>query len=481
MKIIVYVLDSLRYDHVSCYGYGRKTTPNIDGLAADGIIFERCYAPSTWTRPVAASLLSGTYPGVHGVRGRRDMFTARIPRLPGLLQLTGFKTACVSAIGNVSTAMGFGEGFDYFCDLYKEPALLQKRKTTTGAIEGLDERAAIVFPYAEDINDHFLPWLRNNFSADVFALLWSIQPHAPYEPPDGFHKFVSPAYDGRFAGQRDMVRRVRNDQDAQDLVDLYDSEIYYNDHKIGEIIRELKKLGEFDDTLFIVTGDHGEAFGEHELFSHGHLPYDVVMRVPMVVKLPGSAHRGTKIKSNVSLLDITPTLLAYTGVSYPEELRPILMGENLLPLLENPDVRPHEHLFCETMYSDTKPIFYGVADGEWKYLKTVVPKLGKKNLANLWKRLIHERVLISILRNPLWLLKRYGRLQGEMLYHLQSDPGENENLVSERPDVLSRMQMKLSSWLDECRKIADEYVTGYESGDDDEIMRRHLQALGYLD
>jgi arylsulfatase A-like enzyme len=481
MKIIVYVLDSLRFDHVSCYGYHRKTTPNIDRVADDGIIFERCYTPSTWTRPVAASILTGTYPRVHGVQGRKDVFTASIPRLPSMLREAGFNTACVSAIGNFSTKMGFGEGFEYFCDLYKEPNLMQNRLKTTGSVEGLDDSDEIVFPYAEDINDYFFPWLNDHMENDIFALLWSIQPHAPYEPPEGFQKFLSSSYDGRFSGKRDMVRRVHSKQDAQYLIDLYDSEIHYNDHMIGEIINLLKEQGEYDNTLFIIVSDHGEAFGEHDLYAHGHLPYDGVMRVPMVIKLPHNAHRGAKVSQLVSLLDIMPTLLAYTVIDYPADLMPILMGENLIPVLEDREANVHDYIFCETLYSDTKPIFYGVTSDEWKYMKISPPKFRKRNVQELWNRLIHERIIFSILRNPMWLLKRYGRMKGEMLFNNHNDPAEIDNVMGHHPNVLKMMQDQLESWLKTCQNVSAKFISGYESRDLDETISKQLKALGYLD
>jgi arylsulfatase len=481
MKIIVYVLDSLRFDHVSCYGYHRETTPNIDRLAADGITFDHCYTPSTWTRPVAASILSGTYPGVHGVQRRDDKFSSSIPRLPALFQEAGFKTACVSAIGNVSTQMGFGDGFDNFFDLYKEPDLMQKRQKTTAAVEGLEDTDDIVFPHAEDINDFFFPWFEEHMEDDIFALLWSIQPHAPYEPPEKYQKFVSASYDGRFLGKRDMVRRARSKQDAQYLIDLYDSEIYYNDLMIGEIINRLKDQGEYDNTLLIIVSDHGDAFGEHNLFSHGHLPYDVVMRIPMVVKLPNSTYKGTKITQMVSLIDIMPTLLAYTGITYPADSIPILMGRDFLSILDDSVSRIHDYAYCETVYSETKPEFYGVTNGEWKYLKMSPPKFKRRNISDLWDRFVRERVILSIIRNPLWLLKRYGRMKGEMLFNKFDDPAENENVMAQHQNVLITMQNKLEGWRRECQKIADKYVSGHESYDDDEIMRKHLKALGYLD
>ncbi len=201
----------------------------------------------------------------------------------------------------------------------------------------------------------------------------------------------------------------------------------------------------------------------------------------MVIKLPNNAYKGTRVSQLVSFLDIAPTLLEYTGVDYPDDVSPILMGANLLPVIEDPFLKIHDYVYSETRYSDSKPVFYGVTNDEWKYMRMDPPKLGKRNIKDLWNRLIHERVLFSILRNPMWLLKRYGRLKREMLFNKHGDPGENDNVISQHQHEVAPMQLQLADWLKECQKIADAYVSGYESNEDDETMRKHLQALGYLD
>jgi hypothetical protein len=183
----------------------------------------------------------------------------------------------------------------------------------------------------------------------------------------------------------------------------------------------------------------------------------------------------------VSLLDIMPTLLASTGIDYPADVMPILMGKNLFPVMEDSEAHIHDHLFCETLYSDTKPVFYGVTNDEWKYIKMCPPRIGKRNITELWNRLIQERLLFSFLRNPMWLIKRYGRVKGEMLFHKHNDPAENENVMDQHQKVLASLQDQLARMQEECHQISTTYVSGYESHDMDEIMRKHLQALGYLD
>jgi arylsulfatase len=126
MHIILYVMDALRVDHVSCHGYTRRTTTNFDLLANDGILFQNAFAPATWTRPVAASLLTGVYPLVHKVRQRNHVLGEAIPRLPVELGDQGWYTVAFSAMSNVSTATGFATGFDHFFDLYLDAELIEK-------------------------------------------------------------------------------------------------------------------------------------------------------------------------------------------------------------------------------------------------------------------------------------------------------------------------------------------------------------------
>lgn len=480
MKTIIYVLDSLRADHLSCFGYQRDTSPCIDKVAADGVKFTRCYAPSTWTRPVAASILSGTYPSVHGLQARRDIFTSNVPRISSFLQSQGFGTACVSAIGNVSTSLGFSEGFDYFCDLYKEPDLLAIRRRTRAEAEGLDEDVDVIFPLAEDLNTYLIPWLDTHKNQDAFALLWSIQTHAPFEPPDGFAKFVGPDYDGRFTGRRDMVRLVRNDVDRKYLVDLYDSEIYYNDYTIGRLVDHLKQTDQYDDTMLIILGDHGEAFGEHSIYSHGHLPYEEVMRVPLIIKLPDSCYAGYEVTELVSLIDIFPTIADYLGAPLGQDEDSPIMGKSMLPLLNDSGTIIHDFVYSETRYSDAKPAFLAVCAVGEKYIKTISPPLRERNLRNVLKRIVNEKLIWSLITNPIYMLKRYGTLKPQMLFDLNNDPHEMNDLADEMPDVLHKMENELDAWQGKCLYLSETMVSGYLSKKEDEVIRKHLEMLGYM-
>ena len=483
MHIIIYVLDSLRADHLSCYGYHRMTSPNIDLLAEDGVVFKRCYSTSTWTRPVAASILSGTYPAINGVQGRKDYFDLNIFRLPESLKCQEFQTACISAIGNVSTTFGFSKGFDYFCDLYKEPDLIKTREKSSGLAEGLEDAvdAEVIFPLAGDINSFFFPWLESKKNGNTFSLIWSIQTHEPYQPPKEFNIFIDNNYDGRLAGHRDMIRRVSSEEDKINLIDLYDGEIYYNDSCIGEIIQYLKVNNLYEDTFFVILGDHGESLGEHGIYSHGHLPYEQVARVPLIIKFPNKEYAGQSVDQLVSLMDLFPSITDYLNIQLLEEVSDYIQGKSVIQLIRDDLYQNHQYLFSETRYSDAKPTFQAVISNDYKFMKVIPTRVRASIIKTTIKRLINERIWISILRNPLYMIKRYGHLETRQLFNLESDPGEKQNLVEKEPEIVEKMERLLLDWENDCSSQSIARSPNGLNLQEEEIIRQQLRALGYMD
>jgi arylsulfatase A-like enzyme len=239
---------------------------------------------------------------------------------------------------------------------------------------------------------------------NTFSLLWSIQTHEPYLPPKEYNKFIDSNYVGRLAGERDMVRRVTSEADKINLIDLYDGEIYYNDVCIGEIIQYLKGNNLYEDTLFIILGDHGESLGEHGIFSHGHLPYEQVARVPLIIKFPKNEYAGLSINQLVSLIDLFPTITEYLKILIPEEVSDYMKGKSVIQLIRDDQDQNHQYIFAETRYSDAKPTFQAVISKEYKYIKVVPTKVKASTIKTTIKRLINERIWISILKNPLYMI-----------------------------------------------------------------------------
>ena len=482
MIIILYVLDALRADHLSCYGYERETSPNIDRIAAEGAIFRNCFTPATWTRPVAASILSGAYPSTHGTQTRTQEFSARVPRLPEFLGDAGFDVAAFSAMANISIAGGFGQGFEEFVELFRDEDLIARRRTSTTVEEGvgrLEGDHPIALPRSEDINDRLFHWLGRGGHGNAFAFIWSIDTHAPYDPPSGFDKFVDKNYTGTVDGARESIRRA-TEQDAQRLMDLYDGEITYNDYQIGQLTDELRQRNLYDDSLIIITGDHGEAFYDHGLFSHGNVPYEELIHVPLIIKCPGGAFAGCEITALVELIDLCPTILEWAGVPELCSLVKTIQGRNLLPLLrgEQSDIR--EFVYSETRSLDFQNTYLSIRSQQWKYIETRVPPRTISTLTSLVRYTVEQRLLLKILRNPFWFLRRHRPRQSGMLFDLTQDALERHDVLSLNLEEGKRLRDRLVAWHQENQALAKEIDLQPYSFREDAAIRRHLEELGYL-
>lgn len=477
MNVLIYVLDALRADHLSCYGYNRETTPNLDAIAEDGTIYENCFSPATWTKPVGASLLTGAYPPTHGVRKREDIFNANITRLPEFLSEEGFTTAGFSTMGNVSQSLGYDWGFDHFEDLYKDPDIVDKRATKKTDSEELEheDQTRVALPRAEDLTDHASDWLERHDGDDYFMFCWSIEPHIPYDPPPGFQDFTDDSYDGSVNGSRERLPDVETDADLEQLRALYDGEIRYNDAEFARLIDRLQERGEYDETLIIVCGDHGDAFKEHGQLTHGHLPYDELSHVPLMIKPPETTDitQGT-VNEIASLVDVAPTVLKATDVLADKKT---IQGRALPPFGSPGTSAP---VFSETRSRDIYPAFYSVRTERWKYMEVDKPDRSIETLTETIKQVYNRGLISEIVKHPLYYYRRYRHDQDCYLYDIVEDPAEKENLIQEAPETAADLESQLQSWLKECEAIR-ESVEQRMSNDIDEATDNQLRQLGYID
>ena len=492
MNVVLYVIDALRADHVSCYGYSRPTTPNLDALAAEGVLFSKCFTPATWTRPVAASLLTGVYPGVHGVHTLQDTLSEALPTLPELLSRAGYHTAAFSAVGNVSPVLGFSRGFDTYHALYRSEKLLAFRKAASSKDHRLRELGGeeLVLPLAEDVNEAFFEWAVTRPAVPFFSFMWVLDAHAPYDPPLAFRRFGA----GRTAvpaGTTHLLRSARTQEEVRPLVDLYDDEVLHVDHCLGELVDYLKASGLFADTLLIVTSDHGEAFHEHGATGHGQMPYDELLRVPLVMKLPGPMKGARRVDSLLWLGDVMPTILDLVGVELPRT-----QGASVMPLIRGESAAIHEQVFSETVQWGGllgSRQWKSVRSLRWKYITTqCAGSRGARSSRGGGLKVLPSKDLIWWLKNRIWGLVRhplyYARRLREstpvMLFDVAADPGETINLATERTDVVSETASVLRDWADDNRTWSLELGDALASRlslDEETELREHLKALGYID
>jgi arylsulfatase A-like enzyme len=289
--IFLVTIDTLRADHVHCYGYESIQTPALDGLAKDGIRFTHAFTPSPITNTSHTSILTGLLPSSHGVTDFAVPLAPTHPTLATLLKSNGYHTAAF--IGAVildsnTLAPGLDRGFDFYDNFPAQP----KTKSRWGRVE---RRGADVVQHAE-------AWMAAHPAGPHFVWVHLYDPHDPYEPPPPY----SQTYKDR----------------------LYDGEIAYADSVLAGFVGYLKKTGRYDNALIVVVGDHGEGLGEHHEDTHGIFLYDSTTHVPLIVKMPGG-NPGKTVDAQVRTTDILPTVTGLVGVAPPE----VLDGESLQPFL----------------------------------------------------------------------------------------------------------------------------------------------------
>jgi arylsulfatase A-like enzyme/Flp pilus assembly protein TadD len=309
--VYLITIDTLRADHVGCYGYRQVETPALDALAADGVRFAQAFTHSPITNTSHITILTGLLPSVHGVTDFGVPLSPEHVTAAELLKRRGYQTAAF--IGAVildsnTLAPGLDRGFDFYDNF---PA-----KTETKQRWGRVERRGM------EVVAHAESWFEKHHTGPHFVWVHLYDPHDPYEPPAPF----SEKYKDH----------------------LYDGEIAYADSAVARWIAFLKKAGVYDNAIIVVTGDHGEGLGEHGEETHGLFLYDSTLHVPLIVKNAGAAHHGTVIDAQVRTTDILPTILSATGVAAPAKLN----GESLLPLIEQTKTAqgPNRALFGETDY-----------------------------------------------------------------------------------------------------------------------------------
>jgi arylsulfatase A-like enzyme/cytochrome c-type biogenesis protein CcmH/NrfG len=319
--VFLITIDTLRADHVGCYGYKQVETPALDALAADGVRFTQAFTHSPITNTSHITILTGLLPSVHGVTDFGIPLSPQHVTAAELLKKHGYQTAAF--IGAVildsnTLAPGLDRGFDFYDNF---PA-----KTDSKERWGRVERRGM------EVVEHAETWFDKHRTGPHFVWVHLFDPHDPYEPPAPFSE------------------KYRDH--------LYDGEIAYADSAVAHWIAFLKKAGVYDNAIIVVTGDHGEGLGEHGEETHGLFLYDSTLHIPLILKTPlktsGAAHHAIVIDAEVRTIDILPTILSATGVAAPAELN----GESLFPLIEATNIEQTSNaqppsnraLFGETDY-----------------------------------------------------------------------------------------------------------------------------------
>lgn len=497
MNIILYVMDCLRADHVGVLGYGRNTTPVLDRLAAEGIVFSRAYAQSGWTAPSAASLFSGQYPGRTGIRKMRDPLNREIPWLPEILRSYGYKTAGFSGVYQVSRLRGFDRGFNTFRDVFKDPEAIARCRARGQDTRGND----YCLPLSEDLHIEALRWLDEHAAGGddfdpFFMLIWSIDTHEPFRQPEVYNIDADPAYAGPVDGRGRPFSRVRNRRDLQHLIDLYDGSLRYQDEKLGEFLQALGERDLLDETLIVIMGDHGEMFFEHGVAGHGKFPWEEELTVPLIMRYPQALPQGGKYEGIVQLIDVAPTVLDIAG--FEEE--PRFCGRSLRPIFEEERDETHEAVLLEIPFPfHEEECARVVRTREWKYIEYDPPDV-KKRINKFFKELgraltvpvrpgMLEILYGDYLRKGLKSLIKsslpdlWNFLRGRpicRLYHLADDPQEQHDRFSTEKEQVGRLRSYFTQ-LDAASRLEIGTSQAAPSTEEEARIAAHLAQLGYIE
>lgn len=323
-NVVLILIDTLRADKLRPINpKTRVRTPGLDRFAAEATTFLRGHSSENWTKPSVASLFSGLTPWEHTATKGESVLPRSVPFLAEILKSDGFETASFIANGYVSDRFGFGRGWDFYRNYIRE-----NRRSKSEFI-------------ARDV----LSWLdaRKESDKPFFLYIHTIDPHVPYRPPEDFLGLYG---DTNYRGQVNfrtnalflehvkMGKIKLNARDRAHLEALYDGEISYHDVNFATILESLKKRGLDEDTLIIVTADHGEEFWDHGSVGHGHNVYQELLHIPYFIKHPGIERPGTSLGEAVSLTDLAPTILDALGKTVPDEMS----GRSLIPLLRGDDL-----------------------------------------------------------------------------------------------------------------------------------------------
>jgi arylsulfatase A-like enzyme len=485
--VVLISLDTLRPDRLGIYGNTKgplAVSPRLDALAEDAVVFDQSLASSPWTLPSHMTMLTGLDPIAHGVKNAHPDYSLspKVPMLAQTLKENGFTTGAFTDGGYVNGSFGFSSGFDVFED---------ERNTGDSALNGFTR----LLPDAID-------WLEDRSAdEDVFLFLHTFDAHAPFQDgdPEVIERFRErPTPDGpndwglsilSYMHQQSRMRLDEYERLSQ-LLNDYDAGVYEADRGVGEVIDTLKATGRYDDALILVTSDHGESFFDHNLHvGHGIGLKDDELRVPLIIKYPGSTGRGTRHDELVGLIDIPRTVFEVAGVESPETTQ----GESLVGLSRGVR-RKVDYIIGE---SQNIRGFFLVQNGH-KYITPVAvnPMLIAQRHLGVWSpESINPNpssteytlgegpnkatLTYDTLGDPLGL--RDVLPASEELYDRTVDPDELTNLADENPALLEKMRSLFQNHYDMSDSVGMAFFDPKTSGDVDPADLRVLAALGYLD
>jgi arylsulfatase A-like enzyme len=325
-NVVIVVMDTARLDRLSCYGYGRDTSPRLRELAKEATVFDRAYSTTSWTCPAHASIFTGLYPTACGVTQEHWKMSEDLVTLAEVLSQNGYETVAIVENPVLSDRNGYDQGFSTYHMTWRIDRELAKRRSGQRPEPG---STAVSL---------FLGAVRRRAERPLFVFVNLVSPHSPYDSSGRFmYEFVTErdiSLVENMWREHYLGRRTLTEAELRHLGELYDAELLYTDSLVGAMIDGLKETGRWDDTFFVVTSDHGENIGDHGHVDHVFSLHESLVRVPLIVHDPARPRRGAVDGRPVQLVDLFPTVLEAAGVSaeaFPNQGLSLLSGRIIPP------------------------------------------------------------------------------------------------------------------------------------------------------
>ncbi len=422
-NVLLITIDTLRADHLGCYGSPDVKTPVMDGLAAEGALFERAVSTSQGTNPSHASILTGLYVARHRLVNNRTLLADEAVTLAEILSEQGYRTLAAVSVKHLDAPnTHLDQGFERFLPC-EGPEMRAFDRNDAGLGRALDELTASDEPF--------------------FAWVHYYDPHGSYRPPEPFNTMYpekqeyGPIPPAKFM-EIDPWFMDKGAVDPDTQISLYKGEVSYTDSEIAALLQVLRQADELDDTVLVIVGDHGESMTEHGVyFCHRGL-YNPSLHVPLIVRFPDRVPAATRVGSLVSGADVTPTILDLVDVDVgPYEMD----GASLVPAMATPGVPVHDAIYAESVGGAGRAIY----SGELKFIK------------------------------------QYGTdpfISGNHLFRAWSDWGEHEDLLETHEDDVQRLLGQLEAWYGSSKQ---RQLPSRERRVLDPETEEALRALGYVD
>lgn len=449
-NVVLIVLDTTRADYFSCYGFPRPITPRMDAFASEGARYTRAYSTSFWTLPSHATMFTGLYPSEAGATSETNHLPEAADTLAELLSTAGYKTGAVVCNGWVSRDRGFAQGFADYAEMWRGPADMNAESPPENRLAKAPQVAA--------------EWIKRNSGGGSFFLFINFNyPHLPYSPPERIVKqrLQTAGYDPKsvdrlrqinsewkhFAGQQPL-----SESDFEIIRELYAGEMAYTDECVAKVLDALVDANILDDTLVIITSDHGESLGEHDLLGHPPSMYETTMHIPLMLRFPPRFEPGTVNNDLVSLVQLVPTVLdvcdLYALMPKAVAARPSLASEDGAAM-------------TEVLAQNEHPV------NGLDILRRGFPQFDADSIDCPMRMLIDDRYKL------IWHVGKRTEL-----YDLWVDRDETQNLAEQRHEVVERMLRRLG-------ELEKGFVRPPATGDapdlKDQEALEQLRNYGYLD